>query len=109
MKEAFLTWFNSFQSYQSKQINPDELRTKARCAWALGFQSYQSKQINPDMRMDSLKKWETILVSIVSIQTDQSRPGTDATVTKVFGDYVSIVSIQTDQSRLKRLLKNVLK
>ena len=39
-----------FQSYQSKQINPDfPFDDKNRQAKGRLFQSYQSKQINPDM------------------------------------------------------------
>ena len=37
------------------------------------FQSYQSKQINPDTGKTSLIKEFCARVSIVSIQTDQSR------------------------------------
>ena len=62
------------------------------------FQSYQSKQINPDARF---KKHDTTLhrrVSIVSIQTDQSRLQ-KTSKSGSFGKGVSIVSIQTDQSR----------
>ena len=62
------------------------------------FQSYQSKQINPDHR-NIVKKLKQIYgVSIVSIQTDQSRRF-NALVDEVGKDNVSIVSIQTDQSR----------
>ena len=62
-----------FQSYQSKQINPDMFGLDIQGIETELFQSYQSKQINPDARF---KKHDTTLhrrVSIVSIQTDQSR------------------------------------
>ena len=65
--------FDNFQSYQSRQINPDEGWMKYTIFLIREFQSYQSKQIKPD-------KWNTVeflvnwYVSIVSIQTDQSRP-----------------------------------
>ena len=38
-----------FQSYQSRQINPDDNATFAAIIAAAEFQSYQSRQINPDM------------------------------------------------------------
>ena len=63
----------TFQSYQSKQINPDLICTQECLILPqLGFQSYQSKQINPDLiRLgENVSELE---VSIVSIQTDQSR------------------------------------
>ena len=63
------------------------------------FQSYQSKQINPDssggINMFNFLK----TVSIVSIQTDQSRRDCDNGNAQLWGAEVSIVSIQTDQSR----------
>ena len=37
-----------FQSYQSKQINPDARNVLLKLAKRMSFQSYQSKQINPD-------------------------------------------------------------
>ena len=40
--------FTRFQSYQSKQINPDEMMWVLNGLKRLSFQSYQSKQINPD-------------------------------------------------------------
>ena len=40
-----------FQSYQSKQINPDSKKLQNQVLSAKGFQSYQSKQINPDKMM----------------------------------------------------------
>ena len=115
--------FDEFQSYQSKQINPDEQkhawetryhsrvsivsiqtdqsRPSRGSAWLLPptpsfnrinpnrsiptslaprmrqqeipFQSYQSKQINPDQKSITLITLFNGGVSIVSIQTDQSR------------------------------------
>ena len=62
------------------------------------FQSYQSKQINPDVAKRCRPARGEKYVSIVSIQTDQSRhrlAGTPAWHVI----HVSIVSIQTDQSR----------
>ena len=63
----------AFQSYQSRQINPDMIIEHGRRMMFITFQSYQSKQINPDKLMQNIL---TCLrgVSIVSIQTDQSRP-----------------------------------
>ena len=88
-----------FQSYQSKQINPDRLRILSISAPNRGFQSYQSKQINPDTVDFSKIKVIAQNVSIVSIQTDQSR--LESGFLLIFKEhyYVSIVSIQTDQSR----------
>ena len=37
-----------FQSYQSKQINPDKKKIAINDNNEKKFQSYQSKQINPD-------------------------------------------------------------
>ena len=37
-----------FQSYQSKQINPDRVNQIQKAMDQQEFQSYQSKQINPD-------------------------------------------------------------
>ena len=63
------------------------------------FQSYQSRQINPDDFRREQKRQENPLVSIVSIQTDQSRRQQTIDI-MAKGKEVSIVSIQTDQSRL---------
>ena len=38
----------TFQSYQSKQINPDLYLDKPYLDYDSKFQSYQSKQIKPD-------------------------------------------------------------
>ena len=62
-----------FQSYQSKQINPDLWIATLLEKDFPRFQSYQSKQINPDFEKFGLKKLISTWVSIVSIQTDQSR------------------------------------
>ena len=58
----------SIQTDQSrrKQVLPS---TSQICM----FQSYQSKQINPDCKSPWLTLWSEWEVSIVSIQTDQSR------------------------------------
>ena len=64
----------SFQSYQSRQINPDAVGALMFGLDIQGFQSYQSKQINPDPSKPNVEKYLNGLVSIVSIQTDQSRP-----------------------------------
>ena len=63
------------------------------------FQSYQSKQINPDRAMHFNDRKNVSAVSIVSIQTDQSRPRLWMVNYCCDLLYVSIVSIQTDQSR----------
>ena len=113
-----------FQSYQSKQINPDLKGVQTMKTKTLKFQSYQSKQINPDMDLRLRNLANLSLVSIVSIQTDQSRraywnhssqyldefqsyqskqinPDENIATLKEHADEeVSIVSIQTDQSRL---------
>ena len=87
-----------FQSYQSKQINPDlsvvmrqllklkrfnRINPNRSIPTILGteksepekpkFQSYQSKQINPDVQQMQAPVAQQSRVSIVSIQTDQSR------------------------------------
>ena len=87
-----------FQSYQSKQINPD-------MEW-VGIIQFSSERcfnrINPNrsiptkMTLEYLNLWKN--VSIVSIQTDQSRRGKGVTERNTLLR-VSIVSIQTDQSR----------
>ena len=62
------------------------------------FQSYQSRQINPDYSISENAKYRKQGLSIVSIQTDQSRQWiSEIASSKTFK--VSIVSIQTDQSR----------
>ena len=61
-----------FQSYQSKQINRDCARLNKPCIELTWFQSYQFRQINPDIT-DSIRSRSSTVVSIVSIQTDQSR------------------------------------
>ena len=62
-----------FQSYQFRQINPDESKGLLNCIKKSVFQSYQFRQINPDLFFSLIffiyRKW----VSIVSIQADQSR------------------------------------
>ena len=60
----------SFQSYQSKQINPDCSKGETAKSILMRFQSYQSKQINPDNFLRNLNTIVLDLVSIVSIQTD---------------------------------------
>ena len=110
----------------SDRNNPDRsipTRTTVRAGVGIEakFQSYQSKQINPDLVQRLPKEWRLYMVSIVSIQTDQSRPVRnlpDLQNTDSFQSYqsrqinpdmfthycgkdapdVSIVSIQTDQS-----------
>ena len=69
----------------------------------MAFQSYQSKQINPDVDEPIFCIDSEIGVSIVSIQTDQSRPEYDLTDSER-RKWVSIVSIQTDQSRLNKII-----
>ena len=64
-----------FQSYQFRQINPD--MTELIACMVLNqhrFQSYQFRQINPDEEEASILIKSNKDVSIVSIQTDQSRP-----------------------------------
>ena len=63
----------------SDRNNPDRsipTRTTVRAGVGIEakFQSYQSKQINPDLVQRLPKEWRLYMVSIVSIQTDQSRP-----------------------------------
>ena len=68
------------------------------------FQSYQFRQINPDVEKRlRLARYEKH-VSIVSIQTDQSRR-TEEYIALEDCTVVSIVSIQTDQSRLYSMKK----
>ena len=109
-------FYKLFQSYQSRQINPDPLSpvilvesvmcfnrinpnrsiptitTYDPYALKILFQSYQSKQINPD---EFGRLWLPFSrgVSIVSIQTDQSR---------IFCDeqkYREALELQSYQSR----------
>ena len=65
-------YFQGFQSYQSRQINPEFLKLIRYISSAIRFQSYQSRQINPDYNNIRPRCTEDF-VSIVSIQTDQSR------------------------------------
>ena len=45
---AKVAW--AFQSYQFRQINPDDINTKPVFVPSKAFQSYQFRQINPDYR-----------------------------------------------------------
>ena len=84
--EARITTF-LFQSYQSRQGSAGSRRCHAK-----GFQSYQSRQINPDVAIDKLNNLISA-VSIVSIQTDQSR--LDIPLSPV----ISVESFQSYQSK----------
>ena len=86
-----------FQSYQSRQINPDNNNQFSIHVTNATFQSYQSRQINPDVNGIHVHI-QIRRVSIVSIQTDQSRQVELHYLYSLIGA-VSIVSIQTDQSR----------
>ena len=66
--------FKTFQSYQFRQINPDE-ESSAMQFDDTGFQSYQFRQINPDGKHGGKAQRLVSEVSIVSIQADQSRLG----------------------------------
>ena len=97
----------AFQSYQSKQINPDPVLDALRDKKLGKFQSYQSRQSNPDVQRNLWKssRWK---VSIVSIQTDQSRRLRKNKM-KIRGTYcfnrINLDrSIQTDQARLPTIL-----
>ena len=142
-----------FQSYQSKQINPDENSLVENLNSLCGFNRinpnrsiltqeedwkkdrwYQGfNRINPNRSIPTRRKldqsllvsgvsivsiqtdqsrrvyrlglvWLTKIVSIVSIQTDQSRPDLD--LNSISTELtVSIVSIQTDQSRHYRRMQ----
>ena len=65
------------------------------------FQSYQSRQINPDQK--KMRRWKWPVNSFNRINPDRSIPtstwGDNSTET----NSVSIVSIQTDQSRLCKI------
>ena len=63
----------TFQSYQFRQINPDAKKLGKTVTLRDEFQSYQFRQINPDLRDDWEQNKVEIMVSIVSIQADQSR------------------------------------
>ena len=61
-----------FQSYQFRQINPDDMFDTIIFDQYHVFQSYQFRQINPDSCIFTCFDTECA-VSIVSIQADQSR------------------------------------
>ena len=61
-----------FQSYQSKQINPDQSRRIHDSNMEEMFQSYQSKQINPDVADTVLGKLASPLFQ--SYQSKQINP-----------------------------------
>ena len=113
-----------FQSYQSKQFNPDAEDTIYIVSLIFLFQSYQSRQINPDatpvgvsltglprfnrINLDRSvpnladENWLDVAMSrFQSYQSKQINP--DKNNSRETADSfteVSIVSIQTDQSRL---------
>ena len=118
---------SEFQSYQSRQIIPDDISWLYRpSSWAVSivsiqtdqsrrelnqaqldrflfvFQSYQSKQINPDTA-SACEAWKT-LYSFNRINPDRSIPTWCLRCHGGNNKPVSIVSIQTDQSRLLFLL-----
>ena len=100
-------YWQVFQSYQSKQINPDIEKTRELCAEEddvsiVSIQTNQSRHAESNQEID-----EVTAVSIVSIQTDQSRRYVVHHHWYDFSD-VSIVSIQTDQSRQRDLSKSIL-
>ena len=116
-----ITLILRFQSYQFRQINPDSKEAISGTLAKLKFQSYQFRQINPDLLRMNLTSSQQ-MVSIVSIQADQSRRDLGFFTTKLIAKFqsyqfrqinpdkakidrsssnrnVSIVSIQADQSR----------
>ena len=82
-----------FQSYQSRQINPDkDILTDALCGFQK-FQSYQSKQINPD---DEQKYREALdFIKFQSYQSKQINP--DVVIQRVDGTFETM--FQSYQSR----------
>ena len=134
------SWFNSptaplymFQSYQSRQFNPDfrsALRSEAQTMpcfnrinpdrsiptkpqkWSelpsQKFQSYQSKQLNPDGGNGTVCECRCTNVSIVSIQTDQSRRDTDSNSAADEAEFQSYQSkqINPDTMKLGNMLDN---
>ena len=121
--------FDNFQSYQSRQINPDQFifvltaiptRTSFNrinpnssipttetgyCVVKLfdEFQSYQSKQINPDFKT-SISTLST-LPCFNRINSDRSIPTLPDLQNNATYGKVSIVSIKTVQSRLRKLVE----
>ena len=90
---------NEFQSYQSKQINPDFgfLNAQLDCGKDK-FQSYQSKQINPDQVYTEWGWYD--LPRFNRINPNRSIPTSENSYSDTNNtSRVSIVSIQTDQSR----------
>ena len=87
-----------FQSYQFRQINPDEeFNQEEEYYYVSRFQSYQFRQINPDTRTwTNGNKYNELFQSY---QFRQINP--DVVIQHVDGTFetVSIVSIQADQSR----------
>ena len=86
-----------FQSYQFRQINPDVIWGTIQSNGAASFNRINSDRSIPTFNR-VINNSSITKVSIVSIQTDQSR---HVKTSVVFPDpcSVSIVSIQTDQSR----------
>ena len=93
---AKVAW--AFQSYQFRQINPDDINTKPVFVPSKAFQSYQFRQINPDFSKRRPQQQLYLEVSIVSIQADQSRLS-ERNLGITEKKLVSIVSIHADQSR----------
>ena len=88
-----------FQSYQSRQINPDMVFTIPKIKLLVHtFQSYQSRQINPDPPIAC--RWHGTCAGFNRINPDRSIPTRKRVGKRRYQpSAVSIVSIQTDQSR----------
>ena len=87
-----------FQSYQFRQINPDPDVVRLGVQYKEKFQSYQFRQINPDNG-----EGENMLGRVLSfnrINSGRSIPTFEAKKLGKTVNLVSIVSIQADQSRL---------
>ena len=119
-----LDFIKKFQSYQFRQINPDNAAEHSTVKKVFGFQSYQFRQINPDAtcglinsrcricfnRINSGRSIPTSVSEFISnclhqpfqsYQFRQINPGkSNHTKSKEVKNDVSIVSIQADQSRL---------
>ena len=99
-----LDFIKKFQSYQFRQINPDNAAEHSTVKKVFGFQSYQFRQINPDYVIAILHSF--FVYCFNRINSGRSIPTIKEEEKEEENGIVSIVSIQADQSRLGNYLIN---
>ena len=87
---------SAFQSYQSKQINPDEFKQETYDRLLEVFQSYQSKQINPDP--------VTIFAAMAAVQLFQSYQSKQINPDQIWIDFEKISTSRFNRINPNRLI-----